>query len=239
MATTPRLLSAAGVAAFVAVCGTGAALACGSNGYTHSGLGARGVGYGMSAEITAMADYAVARGHVAAYVGVGGPAEGPGGSREWLQVGLSGFPGVTGDDVYYEVAKPYGQPVYHQLAAHVPAGKAVTVAVLELRNRPSRWRVWLDGRPVSRPILLPGSHGRWQPVASAEAWDGGTGGGVCNGFLYDFRQVRVAHAPGGHWRLLSSGYLIESAPTRMRRARGNFLAAEGLLALQLLQKLTP
>jgi len=239
MASIPRLLlGAAGVAAFVAVCGTASALACGSNGYTYSGVEARSLAFGVSVDVTAVADYAFPRGHVAAYVGVGGPGQGPGGTNEWLQVGLSGFPGVVGSDVYYEVALPSRHVVYHQLAAGVPAGKTASVAVLELRHRPNWWRVWLNGRTVSRPILLPGSHHRWQPVASAEAWDGGTGG-TCNGFLYDFRHVRIAHAPGGHWRLLSRGYLIRSAATRLRRARSSFLAAEGLLALQLLPKLTP
>lgn len=240
MAASPRLLLAAGVAAIVALDGAACALACGSNGFSYSGVQARHSGYGISAEVTSVDNFAVRRGHVAAYVGVGGAGQGPGGSNEWLQVGLSGLPGVTGDDIYYEVALPYRRPVYHQLAANLPAGTTVTVGVLELRNRPNRWRVWLDGRPRSRSILLPGSHGRWRPLASAEGWDGGTGG-TCNGFLYDFRQIRVAHAPGGHWSLLSAVYTIKSPPTRMRRSPGTaaFLAAEGLLALQLLPKLTP
>jgi hypothetical protein len=241
MAAIPRLLFAAGVAAIVALGGAARANACGSNGYTYSGLGAQGLAYGISAEVTPVAEYAISRGHVAGWIGVGGPGEGPGGTNEWLQVGLSGFPGVVGDDVYYEVTLPHRFPTYHQVAANLPAGKTAALAVLELRGRPNWWQVWLDGAAVSPPVRLPASHHRWRPTATAESWDGGQGG-ACNNFLFDFHRVRVAHAPGGSWRLLSGGaYTITSSATRIRRSRSDaaFLAAEGLLALQLLPKLKP
>ena len=85
----------------------------------------------------------------------------------------------------------------------MPAGKAVKVTVLEMRNRPNYWRVWLNHRAVSRAIYLPQSHDRWTPIATAESWDGGTGG-TCNTFLYRFRHVAVAQSMGGGWHLLDA-----------------------------------
>ena len=144
--------------------GASSAFACGSNGYSYAGLQARHRALGISATVTPVNEFDVLHGHVAGWVGVSGPDAANG----WLQVGLSSFPGVIGSDVYYEVALPGRHPVYHQVASSFPAGKAVEVSVLELRNRPDRWRVLLDGRPVSRPIRLPGSHVGWTPIATAE-----------------------------------------------------------------------
>jgi hypothetical protein len=191
--------------------------------------------YGVSALITPLNAFDVISGHVAGWVGVGGPGEGPNGTNEWIQVGYSGFPSITGSDIYYEVAKPGRLPRYYPVAAGLPVGTLSKVTVLEIHGRPNWWRVWVNHKPVSPAIYLPASHGRWSPVATAESWDGGTGG-ACNTFLYRFRHVSVAHAPGGGWHQLTGGYPIRSAVTRLRRARGSagFLAAEGRPAFQLL-----
>ena len=82
------------------------------------------------------------------------------------------------------------------------------VTVLEMHDRPNWWRVWVNHKPVSPPIHLPESHDRWSPIATAESWDGGTGG-TCNTFLYRFRHVSIAHAPGGGWHQLTGGYPIQ------------------------------
>ena len=60
--------------------------------------------------------------------------------------------------------------------------------------------------------------------------------GTCNTFLYRFRHVAVAYAPGGGWHQVTGGYPIRSASTRIQRARGSagFLAAEGRPAFQFL-----
>ena len=49
-------------------------------------------------------------------------------------------------------------------------------------------------------------------------------------------QSQSAHAPGGGWHQLTSGYPIRSAATRVQRRRGSsgFLAAEGRPAFQFL-----
>jgi hypothetical protein len=234
--TLRLLLVTAAVAATALGVGAARALACGNtSGYSYAGIAAPSRAYGISALITPLDAFAVLDGHVAGWVGVGGPGEGPGGTNEWLQIGYSGFPSITGSDIYYEVALPGRTPAYHQVAAGLPVGKGARVTVLELRNRPDYWRVWLNRRPVSPAIRLPESHDRWSPIATAESWDGGNGG-TCNTFLYRFRHVSVARTAGGGWEQLTGGFPIRSTTTRVRRSRGaaGFLAAEGGSAFRLL-----
>jgi hypothetical protein len=236
MPKTLRLLLVTAAVAATALGGAARALACGnSGGYSYAGLSAPTEGFGIQALITPLSAFDVLNGHVAGWVGVGGPGEGPGGTNEWLQVGLSGFPSIVGSDIYYEVAQPGRWPSYHQVDANLPVGRAVKVTVLEMHNRPDWWRVWVNRRPASPPIHLPQSHHRWTPIATAESWDGGTRG-ACNTFLYRFRQVKVAHAMGGGWHPLTDGYQISSSTTRVRHSRGAaaFLAAEGQPAFQFL-----
>jgi hypothetical protein len=239
MPKTLRLLLAATAVAVVALGGAARASACGnSDGYSYAGMGAPSRAYGISALITPLSAFDVLTGHVAGWVGVGGPGEGPHGTDEWIQIGYSGFPGLTGSDIYYEVAQPGHRPypiTYHTVATDVPEGTLSKVTVLEMYRRPNWWRVWLNHKPVSPPIYLPGSHDRWSPIATAESWDGGTGG-TCNTFLYRFRRVSIAHAPGGGWHQLNGGFPIQSAVARIQRVGGlaGFLAAEGRPAFQFL-----
>ena len=236
MTKTLRLLLATTAVAAVALGGAARALACGnSTGYSYAGLGAAGHAYGISATITPLDAFDVLNGHVAGWVGVGGPGQGPSGTNEWLQVGFSGFPGISGSDIYYEVAEPNRFPTYHQVADALPVGTVAKVTVLEMHNRPDFWRVWLNHKPVSPPIRLPGSHLAWSPIATAESWDGGTGG-TCNTFLYRFRHVSIASASGGGWHPMNDAYPITSATTRIQHNRGSaaFFAAEGRPAFQLL-----
>ena len=236
MTKTLRLLLVSAAVAAVALGSAARALACGNRtGYSYAGLGAPIPADGISAAISPLDAFDILNGHVAGWVGVGGPGEGPGGSNEWLQIGYSGYPGITGSDIYYEVALPGRYPKYHQVAAALPVGSVSRVAVLEMRNRQDWWRVWLNHKPVSPPIHLAESHDSWSPIATAESWDGGTGG-ACNTFLYRFRHVAIANAAGGGWHQLTDGLPIRSAATRVQRARGSagFLAAEGRPAFQFL-----
>jgi hypothetical protein len=241
MARSCRFLLVAAAGALAAALAAPCAFACGnSTGYSYAGLGDPVAAFGVSAQVTDLGDFTFQHGHVAAWVGVGGPGQGPNGSNEWLQMGLSRFPGVAGSDVYYEVSLPGRFPVYHQLRAGPPPGKPVKLAVLEMRGRRNWWRVWLNNRAASQPILLPGSHDRWGPMATAEAWDGGSGG-ICNSFLYRFHGVRFARASGGGWSTSPRGYVIGNSKTGIRRARGgdNFLVAEGWIARRRLASLRP
>jgi hypothetical protein len=231
------------LALFAAGClsvGAPSALACGAGGYSYAGVGVTAPAFGIGATVTPLGRFDVVHGHVAGWVGVGGPRQGPNGTNEWLQAGLSGFPELTGNDLYYELMLPGRQPTYHQLAANLPMGKAARFAVLEMRGRPNWWRVWLNGSTASQPIYMPGSHHRWAPIATAESWDGGTAG-QCNGFLYRFHQVSIAEAPGGGWQPLVRGYTITGSTTRIERSstKGAFLAAEGDVALRTLASLNP
>jgi hypothetical protein len=236
-----RLLAAFAAVAATTLVAAQAAFACGnSSGYSYSGMAAPRHAFGISATVTPLGAFQIIAGHVAGWVGVGGPGEGPNGSDEWLQVGFSGFPQLTGNDLYFEVTKPSGNPTYHQLATNLPAGRAVRLAVLEMHKRPNYWRVWVNRRPASQPIYLPGSHGRWSPIATAESWDGGTGG-TCNDFLYRFHGVAVANFPGGGWHALLTGYKIGDPATRLtwKSHTASFIAAEGNVSLRNLAVVTP
>ena len=109
--------------------------------------------------------------------------------------------------MYYEVTVPGATPRYVELDPNVQPGDKHRVAVLEMAKRKSWWRVWVDGRPVSPPIHMPGSHGTWYPQAVAENWNGGTG--ACNAFTYSFTDITLAHTNGGKWEPLKGSYLFE------------------------------
>jgi hypothetical protein len=195
----------------------GSAAACsaatyGSNGYGYAGFQADRRGHGVRAALTALADNAVADGHVAAWVGVGGPGKGPNGVDEWLQVGFASFAGSP-RNLYYEVTRPGGEPVFNLVESSVPQGALRRVAVLEMSRRPGTWRVWVDGRPVSEPIELAGSSRRWQPIATAEAWDGGSG--ACNRFAFRFERVEVAAGLGGSWKRFVGGFRFQDTGYRI------------------------
>jgi hypothetical protein len=238
--TALRLTGALAAACGAMLVWSTGALACGTAGYSYAGIAAPSQAFGIGATVTPLDGFDVVSGHVAAWVGVGGPRKGPNGTDEWLQVGFSGFPSLATNDLYYELLLPNGQPRYHQVATALPVGKPVRLAVLEMSRRPNWWRVWVNGAPASEPIHMPASHGRWAPIATAESWDGGTSG-TCNGFLYRFHGVSVARAPGGSWRPLTSGYTISSSTTRVQRAlrTGSFLAAQGDIALRTLASVSP
>jgi hypothetical protein len=216
------------------------AAACGSGGYSYAGLAAPSHAFGIGATVTPLASFSIAAGHVAGWVGVGGPGEGPNGSDEWIQVGVNAIGGIGGPNLYYEVMRPGGQPTYHQISAKLQVGQPVRVAVLEMHARPNDWRVWLNGNPASQPIHLAGSHGRWSPIATAESWDGGSGG-VCNAFLYRFHGVAIAHAPGGGWAPLAHGMTIGGGTALVHRASSSasFLAAQGPAAVRSLASFSP
>jgi hypothetical protein len=183
-----------------------------ADGYTYAGRLNATRAYGVRATLTALSKPQVAAGHVAAWVGVGGVGQGPKGTDAWIQVGISAFPGSE-SKLYYEVARPGAPPTYSELESQVPTGKRIRVAVLEVAKRPGFWRVWLNGRPVSAPVELRGSSGRWQPIATAESWSGT--GSACNRFTYRFDDVSVAGATGGSWRGFVGGHTFLDAGYRL------------------------
>lgn len=195
---------------------------CGKAGYSYAGFQSAHRGHGVRATLTALAKPKVRNGHVAAWVGVGGAGLGPNGSDQWLQVGLNAFHG-TGSNLYYEVTTGGAPPRYHELDADIAPGRHQRVAVLELAQRRNWWRVWLNGKPVSKPIHLPGSSGRFEPIATAETWDGGTR--VCNRFAYRFDGLAVAGARGGGWKRFVQAHRFEDRGYRVTASRSSFVAA--------------
>jgi hypothetical protein len=199
--------------------------ACGAKEFSYAGLQAENTAHGVSATIAPLALPTVADGHVGGWIGVGGTEEGPGGTAEWLQVGLASFAPENSIHLYYEVTIAGNGPRYHELEADVQPGERHKLAVLEMRTQNSWWRVWVDNKPVTKPIHLPGSHGSFYPQALAENWNGGTG--TCNTYAYRFSDVKLAHTNGGVWQSLKHRYLFEDAGYQVvqtSRVPSNFVA---------------
>jgi hypothetical protein len=199
------------------------ALACEAAGYTYAGIATESHAYGVGARLTAISAVSVEDGHVAGYVGVGGPNAGPDGADEWIQVGLNGFPGSPQSNLYYEVEHPGGPIRYVELAPDLAPGTSLRVAVLEIAGRPDWWRVWVDGQPASAPVELPGSHGSWRALATVE--DLSAGNAHCNSFGYRFDEIVVAHRPGGSWSPLETALPIRSGGLRIFRPNLSTLVA--------------
>lgn len=173
------------------------------NGYTYAGHQSSVAGHGVRATITPTRSLNVAAGHVAGWVGVGGPGQGANGEDAWLQVGLASVEG-TAPYLYAEVVRGGRQPQLMLLDPNLRAGVSREVAVLEMSSRPGSWRVWVDGRPATKPIRIRGSSGRWAPIATAESYNGGEA--ACNRFAFRFERVSVSHGNGGSWRPFVSGH---------------------------------
>jgi hypothetical protein len=215
------LVSAAlGLAALAGESGTataGSTSACGydadGNGYTYAGHQSTNAGHGVRATITPTRALNVAAGHVAGWVGVGGPDQGVNGEDAWLQVGIASVEG-TQPFVYAEIARDGRQPQFMLLREGLRIGESHRVAVLEMSGRPGWWRVWVDGNPATKPLRIEGSSGRWAPIATAESWNGGQG--ACNRFAFRFERVSVSEGGGGSWRPFVSGYQFLDGGNQLR-----------------------
>ncbi len=203
-----------------------AGTSCGPSGYAYAGIQPAQVGYGISVKLASLASPVVQSGHVAGWVGVGGPGQGPGGSDEWLQVGLNSLPG-TANTLYYEIMRPGTGQTYAEVDTHVPNGKTLRLAVLETATVPGAWRVWVNGRPVTPPIALAGSHGALAPMAMGESWDGGRP--ACNRFEYRFADVSIAASPGGSWAAARDATVLQDPGYKVvKRAAASFDAASNV-----------
>jgi hypothetical protein len=211
IAAVSVFLAPAGATPRALVCGSGTH---GSPGYAYAGLQSKNVGSGVRATITALRQPEVAAGHAAGWIGVGGPGGGPNGETMWLQTGFAALPG-TPLMVYAEITRPGREPVFRPLRTDVSVGETHRLAVLEVSRRPGVWKIWLDGSPVTDPIVLPGSHKRWEPLATAESWNGGAA--TCNGFRFRFERVGVAQSLGGSWRPFVPGYTFRDRGYAVRQ----------------------
>jgi hypothetical protein len=218
------VLAGSGANAGVPSCGSGSH---GSAGYSYAGHQSRGSGHGVRARITVLRMPEVVSGHAAAWIGVGGPGAGPNGEDEWLQVGVVSLPKLE-PMLYAEIARPGAAPKFVPLQEAVPIGATHSLAVLEMSRRPGFWRVWVDGMPVTKLVRLPGSSGRWQPIATAESWNGGQA--VCNSFAFRFERVGVAGGRGGSWHQLVPGIRFVDQGYSLRQLRPAAAGARTLAA---------
>ena len=193
-------------------------------GYSYVGATSPVAGFGVSATIGLAGSSSVADGHVAAWVGFGGVGMGPGGSDEWIQAGIARDAGTPLDVLYYEYKRPGDdRATYVPLGATVP-GMSHTFVVYERAAQRDAWRVMIDGVKVSDPIVLPGSHGAFQPVATAENWDGGVAG-TCNGYAYDFKGLAVRTQWGGRWQPFDLSRMLHDPAYQLAVRRTGFFAS--------------
>jgi hypothetical protein len=220
LATAVATLAALAFSPFQRDAGANAA-ACGSGkhgsaGYSYAGFQSVGIGNGVRATITPLRASTVNAGHAAGWIGLGGPGQGPNGETMWLQTGVTSLP-RTPSMIYAEITRPGRDPVFLLLRENVQVGERHRLAVLEMNRRPGVWRIWLDGKPVTDPIVLPGSHDQWEPIVTGESWNGGVA--TCNGFGFRFERVGVATALGGSWRMFQPGFTFRDRGYAVRQLR--------------------
>ena len=184
----------------------------GGSGYAYAGHQAASRAHGVRATISPVRALHVDAGHVAGWVGVGGPGQGPNGEDAWIQAGIASVEGSS-PYLYAEITRAGRDPQFILLDDSVQVGERRNVAVSELSGRPGWWRVSVDGEPVTKPVLLRGSSGRWAPIATAESWNGGEA--ACNTFAYRFERVSVS-GEGGSWRQFVPGHRFLDKGHRLR-----------------------
>jgi len=209
--------------------------AMGDNGYAYAGHQANYRGHGVRATLTLIREPSVAAGHVAGWVGVGGPGQGANGEDAWIQAGVASMPGMD-PFVYAEITREGLDPEFLLIEQGVPVGRSHRLAVLEMSGRPGWWRVWVDGQVATEPVRLRQSSGQWAPIATAESWNGGEA--ACNAFSFRFERVSVSYGGGGSWRpfvtghqFLDGGYKLRdlaSAPAETGAYRRS-LASDGVI----------
>src|SRR5438046_10937 len=105
--------------------------------YTYAGVMSPSAVGGVAA--TVRVDFVrVHGGHVAAWVGVGGPGLGPHGIDEWIQVGVDTIAGTNGTKVYYEVKRGVAYR-YDELPLSVATDERHRLEVLESGARRDWW----------------------------------------------------------------------------------------------------
>jgi hypothetical protein len=207
----------------LALAGSASAGTCHAATYAYAGLGTRSAARGVTATIIPTAAPDVVDGHIAGWVGVGGYGVGPNGTDEWIQIGIIAFPGNAAQ-IYYEVTRPGNQPVLTTVRRTVFVGERHRFAVLELARRPNWWRVWLDGQPVSRPVLLPRSHGWLTAQAMGESY-AGLRDGTCNLYSFTFDRVAVAEARASLWSPLRGFDLFQDPNYLLERTSATSFVA--------------
>jgi hypothetical protein len=176
-----------------------------AHGYSYGGYASRDGVRGVTASIAAEHLPAVASGHAAAWVGVGGIHEARGGANAWLQAGIAAFP-HTGPRLYVEEVS-LGAARKFVDAGPATLGRTYRIEVVETGR--DIWRASIDGRPVGLPAYLPTGGGSWRGVATAESWAAGRA--TCNRYGYRFERLAVLQ---GGWAGLARRQLVGDGVTR-------------------------
>jgi hypothetical protein len=220
VAALPALLAAVCVSQASAAPLAAPAASCTSSSYAYAGLISQRTGAGIRATLTALAPAQVRQGHVAGWIGVGSTNAGPGGQAEWLQTGLNALADGS-SELYAELTQPGQGTRLKTILAHVEPGVGYRVAVLQLAGKSDTWQVFLNGKPVTAAVYLPGSS-HFQPMAMSESWNGGSP--VCNGFAYRFANLQVASQPGSWAPLGAASTLADSGYRISGRTTTGFIA---------------
>ena len=218
--TRVRIALLAGVLALATAFFAPTAFAC-ARGYSYAGLYSTSTASGIGATLSMVDTPNIATGHVAGWVGVGGPGLGPNGTDEWLQVGLASFSDSPDGHLYYELTRPGKEPEYTELASGIQPGAKLRVALLELPFSPNTWIV-ISPAGIAGPFYLPRSHKRWEPIATAESWD--AGGSQCNRFAYRFGGIELARQ-NGSWHALHRGRKLQDPRWLLHRETGSTFQA--------------
>lgn len=218
---TKALLGVLATACIAASPAVASAKQCGVSEYSYAGLQGVKRAHGVRGTLVPLSAPDVKAGHVAGWVGVGWAGGGPNGRDEWIQTGMVDQQGYTKARIYYEIVAP-GAPYRYAEIADAEVGQRHRLAVLEEQAHPNWWRVWVDGKPVTAGIYLPKSHRGWEPVATAESWNGDVG--ACNLLSFRFEDVGWATHAGGSWSALNGGYLFADPGYRiLHPARQTFV----------------
>jgi hypothetical protein len=193
------------------------------SGYSYNGVQSPTRGYGISANLTLSSPSVVEVGHVAAWVGVGGAGMGPGGADEWVQAGIAHD--VGGQDVlYYEYKRPSDSKATYTTLQVASPGQSHSFVVYERAAQRDSWAVIVDGVKIGPPVTLPRSHGLFQPVATAENWDGGVAG-TCNRYGYAFSNLAVRSEYKGAWQAFDLSRVLRDPAYRLALGHSGFTAS--------------
>ena len=106
----------------------------------------------------------------------------------------------------------------------VDPGQTHTFVVYERAAQRDSWSVIVDGVKISPPVNLPGSHGLFQPVATAENWDGGVAG-TCNQYGFAFSNLAVRSDYKGAWQAFDLSRVLRDPAYQLSLRPSGFTAS--------------
>ena len=153
-------------------------------------------------------------GHVAGWVGVGGPGQGADGEDAWIQAGIASMPGMD-PVIYAEITQGSGAPEFIPIEQGVAFGRPPQARrprdvgpaglVARVGRRPGR------DRPRAA-CTAPRGAGRRSPPPRA----GTPGRPTCNEFGFRFERVSVSYGGGGSWRPFVPGHRFLNGGNQLR-----------------------